>query len=157
MADINDYLIQQDGKDWNELLSGWTGLMAEEFTLWMVNRFGDLIITYDDGSVHFLDVGSGTLAKLADSQDQFVERVDHEGNAANWFMIPLVDDCVAAGMTLLPNQCYGYKIPPFLGGAYNVDNCEPTDMSVHYAFLADIWRQTKDLPDGTKIKAVVIE
>ena len=48
------------------------------------------------------------------------------------------------------------KIPPILGGQYAIENLEPTDLSVHYSLLADIFRQTKDLPDGTRIKTVVI-
>ena len=55
-------------------------------------------------------------------------------------MIPLVDDCVAAGMTLAADQCYGFKIPP-----------------VHYGLLADIYKQTKDLPHGTPLKAVITD
>ncbi len=72
-------------------------------------------------------------------------------------MTRLVDASVDAGMRLLPDQCYGYKIPPILGGSYSLENVEVTDLSVHYAFLADIWRQTKDVPNGTKIRVVVTD
>jgi type VI secretion system (T6SS) immunity protein Tdi1 len=72
-------------------------------------------------------------------------------------MIPLVDASVASGLTLAEGQCYGYKIPPILGGQYEVSNVEPTDLSVHYAFLADIYRQTKDVPDGTPIRVVLTD
>jgi hypothetical protein len=47
--------------------------------------------------------------------------------------------------------------PPLLGGKYEIDNVEPTDLAVHYGLLADIYRQTKDLPDGTPIAAVVTD
>lgn len=150
---LTDYLIDQDGKNWEELLSRWT--MPELFILWLVNRFGDLFMVYGDGSVHMLDVGSGTFSRLANSQDQFAELLDTGENADVWLMIGFVDACVAAGIRLGPNQCYGYKIPPMLGGAYDVANVEPTDLSVHYSFLAEIHAQTKDLPDGTKIRAVI--
>ena len=51
------------------------------------------------------------------------------------------------------------SIPPgsMLGGKYTLDNIEPTSLAIHYSLLADIHRQTKDLPDGTKIKAVVVD
>jgi len=62
-----------------------------------------------------------------------------------------LDQCVAQ------DQCYGYKIPPILGGKYALENVSPTNLCVHYSLLADIWRRTKDLPDGTRIKAVVID
>ena len=72
-------------------------------------------------------------------------------------MIDLVDRCVAAGLILSDTQCYGYKVPPILGGKYNIENVEPRDLSVHDSFLADIWRQTRELPDGTEVKLVVLK
>ena len=42
-----------------------------------------------------------------------------------------------------------------LGGQYDLDNAVPISLSEHYAFLADMYAQTKDLPDGTKVKMVV--
>jgi hypothetical protein len=76
-------------------------------------------------------------------------------NANDWLMIPLTDACVAAGLTLGTNQCYSFKNPPILGGEYAVDNIWPADLAVHYSFQADICRQAKDLPDGTKVEVVV--
>lgn len=153
---IHDYLIDQDGKCWAELLAGWRGLVPGEFTLWIVNRFGDAFIVFDDGSVHMLDVGIGQLRRLADNREHFAQLLDVDENANNWLMIPLVDGCVAAGMQISATQCYGYKIPPILGGEYRVENIEPTDLAIHYSLLADIFQQTKNLPDGTRIKTVVI-
>jgi len=154
---IHDYLIEKSGKDWSELLSGWLGVLPASFTVWLVNRFGDVFAVFEDGSVHMLDVGTGVMQRLADSRDDFAALIDAGDNANNWLMIPLVEQCVAAGLTLSGGQCYGYKIPPILGGKYAVENVSPTNLSVHYSLLADIFRQTKDMPDGTRIKAVVID
>jgi hypothetical protein len=63
--------------------------------------------------------------------------------------------CLEAGLALGPNQCYGYKVPPFLGGGYTVGNFAAVDLIENYAFLADLWQQTKDLPDGTRVNLVV--
>ena len=154
MIDIDDYLLDQNGKDWGNLLSGWKQFFPKIIRLWLVNRFGDVIAVFEDGTVHFLDVGSGSLVRIADSQDHFYKLIDEGDNALNWLMFPLVDACVAAGMRLRPDQCYGYKIPPFLGGAYDLENIEPTDLNIHYDLLAELWRQVKDLPPGTKIDSV---
>ena len=152
---IHDYLIDQQGKNWSELFSDWGSLVPHSFTLWLVNRFGDAFLALDDGSIHMLDVGGGSFKRVADSRDHFASLLDVEDNADNWLMIPLVDACVAAGMTLGAHQCYGYQHPPLLGGQYTVENFEPTDLSVHYGFLASIFEQTKDLPDGTRVRVVV--
>jgi hypothetical protein len=154
---VQDYLIEPSGRDWPELLSGWSASLPSSFTVWLVNRFGDIFAVFEDGSVHLLDVGIGAIRRVADSCDDFAVQIDADDNADDWLMINLVDQCVAAGITLGNDQCYGYKIPPNLGGKYSVENVEPTDLSVHYSLLADIYRQTKDLPNGTRIRTVVIE
>lgn len=97
---IHDYLIDQAGIDWSAALQSWAWLVPVEFTLWIVNRIGDLFIVVADGSVHRLDTGGGTLAKVAQSRDDFAARIDEGDNANDWLAIPLVNRLVAAGMTL---------------------------------------------------------
>ena len=60
-------------------------------------------------------------------------------------------------MVLGKNQCYGYKIPPVLGGKIEVSNIEPTDIGVHQGILSQIHEQTRNLPEGTKINRVLID
>jgi hypothetical protein len=156
--DINDYLIDQAGKDWSVFLRDWVPPLPSSFTLWLVNRFGDVfIVSDDDGSVQMLDVSIGKLDRVADNRSHFADLLDTDGNANHWLMIPLVDQCRNAGMHPGPSQCYGFKIPPVLGGNYELANVELTDLAVHYSFLADIYRQTKDLPDGAQIQTVVVD
>lgn len=154
---ISDYLIDQDGLEWGKLLAEWVPPLPPEFTVWMVNRFGDLIVLLEDGSLHYMDFSVNELRRIADSQDDFCIRIDQGDNADEWLMIPAVDACVAAGMQLEANQCYSFKIPAVLGGKYEIENIAPLDMEVNYSFLADIHRQIKDLPDGTKINLVSFE
>jgi hypothetical protein len=155
--EINDYLIDQSGKDWPELLSGCLDTRRFSFAVWLVNRFGDVFAVFEDGSIHMLDVGIGEVERIADSRDHFAALINLDDNANNWLMIPLVDQCVGAGLSLGNNQCYGYKVPPILGGLYTIENFELTDLSVHYLFLSDIYRQVKDMPVGTKIKLVKLQ
>jgi hypothetical protein len=149
---LADYLIEQQGKDWADLLSGWVPPLPESFTVCMVNRFGDVFAVYDDGSVHMLDIGMGVVERLADGRDQFCDLIDLNDNAKDWLMIPLTDACRDAGLVLSENQCYGFKVLPILGGEYTVENVVACDLSIQYSFTADIFRQTKDLPDGTKVE-----
>lgn len=129
--------------------------MPTSFTAWLVNRFGDVIAVLDDGSVHLLDIGVGTFERVAQNRAHFAELVDEGGNVNKWLMIPLVDQCLAAGLVLRPNQCYGYKLPPLLGGEYTVQNVAAVDLAENYAFLSDLWRQTKGLPDGARVRITV--
>ncbi len=149
--DVNDYLIDHSEFDWPQILSDWSWLLPDKLTVWLMNRFGDLFLVLDDGSVHMLDVGGGTLEQLADSQDDFCALCDDPDNAEELLMIPLVDELVAAGMTLGYGECYGYRMPPALGGEYTLENAHVLPIPEHFAFHAEIHEQLKDVPDGTEI------
>jgi hypothetical protein len=137
------------------MLSGWAEILPDTFTIWLVNRFGDVFILDEKGTVHLLDITGGRLDRVADSRNHFAKLMDLPRNANNWLMIPLVDQSVKLGMSLAPGQCYGFKIPPLLGGAYEPRNVAPVDLVPNYAFLADIWSQTKDVQDGTPVRLII--
>jgi hypothetical protein len=103
-VNVNDYLIDHAGFDWQALLAGWAEVLPETFAIWLVNRFGDVFIIADDGSVHRLDAAVGTLDRLADTRDQFADLIDVPQNANNWLMIPLVDQCVMPQLDLIPED-----------------------------------------------------
>jgi len=154
--ELSNYLIDQRGKDWSKLLRDWCPPLPSSFTVWLVNRFGDVFAVYEDGSVNMLDVGQGTVTRLAADREEFATRIDLDGNAEDWLLVDLVDQCVAAGITLNEDQCYGYTIPPiFEEGKYEVKNVYPLSLAEHYSVLADMYRQMKDLPDGSHVKVVV--
>jgi hypothetical protein len=152
---VHDYIIDHRGIDWTSVLQPWSWLLPATFTVWIMNRFGDLFVVLDDGTVHMLDVGCGTLTKVAESRDEFVNRVDEGDNANQWLMIPLIDRLVANGVTLREGECYGYKRPPIIGGDYTVENTCVVSIPEHYAVHASIHNQTKDLPAGTWVKIEV--
>jgi hypothetical protein len=125
--------------------------------VWLANRFGDVFLVFDDGTVNLLRIDSGDLRRLADNRDHFSERIEIEENANDWLLIPLVDRCVAAGIGLAAHQCYGFKIPPILGGTFTVDNVAAMNIAEYHAFLGDLLQQTKNVVDGTPIRLVVKE
>jgi hypothetical protein len=78
-------------------------------------------------------------------------------NANEWFALQLVGNLLTSGIRLGPGECFGYKVPPVLGGEVNLNNFEPTDLQVHFGILGQIHRQVKDLPHGTPIGEIKIE
>jgi hypothetical protein len=153
--DVMDYLIDLEGKDWDVLLFDWRFLLPESFSVWLVNRFGDVFAVFEDDSVHMLNVGRGTIERVADNCDDFVTRIDQDDHVNTWMRANLVNRCVKAGMRLKPRQCYGFKLPPMLGGSYDVENVMLMDLQNHYSVLADLCEQTVELPDGTKVKLAI--
>jgi hypothetical protein len=149
---IHDYIIDHAGFNWQTLLENWAWLVPEHFTLWIMNRFGDLFIVLDDGSVHMMEVGTGTLKKAAESRADFASRLNDDDNANEWLMIPLVDQLVTAGKTLSKGECYSYRVPPNLGGHHTVENMIVLPVANHYAGHGSIQKQIKDVPYGTEIR-----
>lgn len=148
---LNDYLLQQDGIDWNRALQTWHWLLPGEFTLWMVNRFCDLFIVLEDGSVNMLDVSGGSLEKLAESLEEFTEKIDLDDNADLWLMIPLVDEIFNAGIHLKQGECYGFSMPTIVGGEYVLSNVAVFLICGYLAGCGKLHDQLKNVPDGEQV------
>lgn len=138
---ILDYLIASDDKDWKKLLSFWVPPLPPHFDIWLVNRLGEVFAIAPDQSVLYLDVGMGTCTTLAAGQTEFATLLDTGNNAERLLRISLVNECRKAGMMLKPFECYGFKLPPTLGGRYEVANLVPTNLLVHYSYQAYICKQ----------------
>jgi hypothetical protein len=138
---VEDYLIDQRNKDWRMLLSRWTPPLPVDFTLWLVNRLGELFLVTDDEAVHYLEFGTGSLHLVAANRDQFAQRLDSGSNADAWLRISLVDACRKAGKHLTADECYGFKVPPILQGRYEVENLEPMRLDKHYSLMAHLIKQ----------------
>jgi hypothetical protein len=139
---VNDYLISQAGKDWSALLSFWLPPLPAQCGLWLVNRFGDVFVLGENERVLRLDVGSGVCTEVARNRRHFTELLGVGDNAQEWLRCSLADACRRAGMQLKPQECYGFKIPPTLGGKYEVSNLTPTHLAIHYSYQAYICKQT---------------
>jgi hypothetical protein len=150
-VDLSDYLIAPEGVDWSKTLMNWSWLVPAEFTLWLVNRLGDLFIVPDDGSVHLLDVGRGTLERLADHRDDFCRLIDESDRAKEWPAIPLVDQLVEAGLRLQPHQCYGFNLPPVLGGDYGVENIGPISIEDDLGARGSLHDPLRGVEDGDRV------
>jgi hypothetical protein len=136
ITELYNYLINLSGQDWPYVSASWTTLLPNGSSIWMVNRIGDVIVVAPDGAVHLLDVGTEHVSRIAASRDDFLKKVEEGTNAKQWLATPLIDECVAAGMTLAVGQCYGFKVAPLDGGDYVVENMEPVALPEHYARLA---------------------
>ncbi len=98
-----------------------------------------------------LDVGLGTLTKLAESRDEFSRKIDEGDNANQWLAIPLVDELVAADVRLQPGQCYGFKKPPVLGGDYTIDNIGTVAIWDYLGAYGSIHEQILGVPGGAEV------
>jgi Domain of unknown function (DUF1851) len=115
--ELANYIIDHENVDWPTVLADWAWLLPEELTVWLMNRYGDLFLVFNDDTVHLLDVGNGTIEQLAENRDEFALKIDEDDNVSNWLMVPLVDRLMEADKRLRADQCYSFIIPPILGGS----------------------------------------
>ena len=150
---LTDYLLAHEEFDWPDILAGWKWLLPQgELSVLLMSRYGDLFLEFDDRSIHLLDVGNGSLEKVAEMSEDFWRKINQAESANDWLMIPLVDQLVAAGKTLGPGRCYSFIIPPVLGGEYSVENTASLNVQEHFGVYASIHDQIKELPDGAQVR-----
>jgi hypothetical protein len=92
-----------------------------------------------------VDVGAGTVTKLAESRDQFCQKLDEGGHASEWLRVPLVDRLVAAGVRLRPGHCYSYRVLPVLGGQPTVENTMVRPILDHYRTYGSVHGRFRNL------------
>lgn len=153
---IADYLIDTEGLELQSLLKPWSWLVSGTWTLWFMNRFGDLFM-YQDGPVYRLSLDDGSFSALANSKKDFGVQLDQGNNANDWLLIPLVDDLVVAGKVLDEGECYGFVQLPILGGDYTVENVAVRKIKFQYAALGQIFEKLENLPDGTRVSFEITE
>ena len=125
------------------LLSSWRWLIGESKLPVLLTVMGDAFVQdTEDGSVHLLSVGPGTIERVADSIDEFREVLSDRTFVMDHFVPNLVVELRTAGHILEPGQLYGFKVAPILGGGYVLDNLEPTDIAVHFELNGQIYENS---------------
>jgi len=138
------------------LRRSWAWLVPGPFTPSLFSALGDAFLELESGGVHWLDTGTGTLSRVADSVESFRALLGTEA-ANDWFLPDLIEQLHAAGKTLGPGRCYTYVILPiFTEGRYDVSNLNPVPAEEHFALTGEMHERLAALPDGTKVRVVVV-
>lgn len=147
--DLDAYLLDAEAQPWGEWLAPFAPPLPAQFDLFLVTRFLDVFLIYPDGSVNWLETQAGRLTQVAPSRAEF--EVAMETDYPLWLMTGAVDAAVARGLKLGVGQCYAFKVPPMLGGAYDLDNVEVDDVETGLRVLGGIFDQAKALPPGARV------
>ena len=135
----------------DDILSCWQWKVSDLKGVAAISILGDIFLVGSDNCVYWLETSWGDLTKVADTQEQYEQLLADEETIDTWFLPSFVEELLAAGKTVKENEVYSFKQLPVIGGEFSIDNSEPTDMSVHFAFSGQICEQIQDLPNGTKV------
>ena len=129
------------------------GTAAEELLFFAEDAFGEQF-ALSNGSVWRFNPESAERKEIAHNLNEWAEKIladyafetgyqwAHDWQQQNG---PLLE-----GHRLIP------KIPFIMGGAYEADNLFALDAVKGMRYRADIWKQIRDLPDGTPIQLKVL-
>jgi hypothetical protein len=138
-----------------DMLASWRWLIgAQTVRILRVTAMGSLFLMDAEGAVHFLDTTEGSFHRVADSQEAIEGLFDSSGNRKALLWSFFVRILRQHGMFLQPGQCYGWKIPPCMGGRPELENIEPSDVGVHVSMQGQIHEQVRRLQPGTSIDEV---
>ena len=132
------------------LTEDWIWLVGEHATPVIVSSIGDMFLSNRDG-IYWLNVGEGNYEKVANDIEDLKTKMNDNDLANEWFMFDLVNSIKESGLHLTNGKLFSYKKLPIIGGEYEPDNFELTDIEVHFSIAGQIHQQIKDLPDGAKI------
>jgi hypothetical protein len=152
---LEEITVNFDHIDRTRLLESWDWLIGKDKTPILMSCIGDLFFTDANENCYWLDVGGGILEQVSQSLEEFHLKLKDINQLDEWFLFSLIDRIKKSGLTLKENELYGYKVLPVLGGEYEPENFEGTDIEVHFELSGQIHRQIKDLPDGTKVEIKV--
>jgi len=138
------------------ITESWGWLLCQPYTPLLFSALGDMFFQFDSESVYWLNTGVGEITKVAESVDEFNQKLNTD-IAEEWFLPSLVEDLYLAGKPLKLGQCYTFVIQPiFAECKYEVFNINPVDAKEHFGLTGDIHRQIQELPDGASVKFTVV-
>lgn len=148
--------ITVSDEDVRGALENWNWLPLAGLTVCAVSSFGEVFFQNADGVVFQIDTIEGKLSKVSDSVSDFKKLLMLEEERDKLLFAGFVYSMKRNGFFLESGECYDFKIPPILGGEFNIDNIEKTSFVVKLGIAGQIHRQVKDLPDGTEISEIKI-
>ena len=152
---LNDLTVGFSHVPRETLLEDWVWLIGSRKFPILITALGDAFVQdADDGSVHLLSAGPGTLSKVADNADTFRQRLTDKAFVVDNFVPDILVQLRNSGALLKSGQVYSFRVPPALGGEYVPANLQPPDLSVHFSLLGQIHRQARHLPEGTPMSGV---
>jgi hypothetical protein len=143
------FLPDQCGAD--SLRAAWSWRIPESYRTVLLSLFGDWFLADSQDRIHMLDLTSGQLRLIANSEVEFLVMLDVEDKRREWLMSHLVEAVEQAGVQRSPLQCFAFRTPPVLGGALEPSNIVPWDFAAYQTGTSKVLRQVADLPLGSQV------
>lgn len=146
---MSDLLVDASHLDHRELLREWQWLVGNARLPFLVTALGDAFLQdVNDGSIHLLAVGEGTLELVAADMPAFEACLQDRQFVLGAFVPGIVARLHEEVRPLDPGEVYSYRVAPRLGGDYAIDNLAPCDITQHFDTLGRAYRPQSPAADG---------
>jgi len=141
--------------DCERLLACWRWLCPQQVTLINRNAYGDLFLRDEEGKVFWLDVATGSLSQIADSESRFFALSEDTDKLEEWFAESDARDAAERGLIPGPTQCIGFSVPLVFAESASGNSPYIAYIYDHVGFLGDLHKQIAATPDGTKVRLII--
>ena len=153
----DDLTVNFQHLDRNTLVEDWLWRIGENAKLILISSVGDGFFEEESGEIYWLLTGSAEYEKVADNAEEFQGKLKDDEIVREWFLINIVSELKENSISLEDGKLYGFRKLPVMGGLYEADNFELTDIEVHFAMTGQMNYKIKDLPDGTNVNFSVTD
>lgn len=157
MQPLRALMIPASEYDLPKLLDQWGWIVPAPATPLFLSAFGDWVFGHPDGSLWMLSVLEGSYSQIARDATEY----NTLNKSVEWLESTFIAgwQVIAAGhgMQPLKDQCLGWKLPPVLGGKFEVANLQLFDMAVYQFLMGQLHRQLQQLPPGARITEFKLE
>jgi hypothetical protein len=155
-ADLMDLTRTFTPEQFAAALESWQWIGLQDLDPWFSTAFGDVFLLGDDG-VYWLDICSGELTRPFASAEEAQTVLATDDGLDEYLLAGLVFAAAEAGITASGSNILDFKVPPVLGGDFEVANLRVTDFEVAVSLAGQLHEQIKDLPDGAEISGFELE
>ena len=151
-----DLTRQFSQEQYARALEAWTWIDVNGKAPVFASPFGDVCLR-DDAGFWWLDVLEGSLDLVWRTADQLRAELNTGEGQDRYLLAGLAWAAEQQGLTPTQDQVYGFKHPPVLGGAIDLQNVETTSFVVSVTIAGQLHRQVRDMTPGTPITGFRLE
>ena len=143
--------------DHEDVLASWRWKVGRHANVVALSLSGDAFFRDEDGRVHWLDTGAGTVEHVASDEDWFWAVLTDPERAGELLLQPVVESFLETRGSFPVGKCLGYLKLPVFGGEYAGTNRVLLPVAEHFLFTGELHERIRDLPDGSQVRVTVVD
>jgi hypothetical protein len=142
MSDLQAFMRNVNATD-AALASHWSWLVPGEHTPLLLSVFGDWVFGAPDGSLWALSTLEGSYEQVAHSSAEFNMLKQSPEWLDRRFIASWQEIAARHGIVPTASECITWRVPPVLGGSFEVGNLQLLPQSAYQSIIAQVHQQRR--------------